>query len=426
MKAKKSNIIGWMFPMLVASTMIACSQNVFDDEKYEDLVIKMQPVDTIDAHHDWQLTNNYIVTIDASKINLDSKSVQILSGNPAAGQSASVLGKYDFADGEKKNFTFTAPATISEFYAALVSSDDTYTIARFTPDNRIVDFSTPIATKAIVNQRQLALQSYNYCFEEEIPEPGDYDYNDIVLRISQERTAQNQITLHVTLAAVGTQRKIAAAIQLTDYHYNDIDSIVTTDGKTFDDGYQKTFPKMIEGETLLLQGFNNEAIINLFEDCHWATTETEYGQTGMLRRPYYNVSKSASMDFEIISPRTISYVITFKDAALLDYFSLSSIDPFIITEHNGAFWETHTHVNHREDQLLHRYKQSTTAKILPWALIIPSSGFRYPLEGVNMGFYKKGILFGAYMTKGHSFGEWVSNRNISQDWYEYPTNNQVF
>ena len=427
MKIRKRYIVAEMVA-IIAAINTACSHNLYDEDKHEELVIKMQPVDTIDAYHNWQLAKSYTITFDASKTNVGSKSIQILSANPVAGHSANILGQHHFTDGEKRTITFTAPTNISEFYAALIDANEAYTIVQFTPDSRTVDFTNPIATKAIVNQRLLTLQSYCYCFEEEIPEPGDYDYNDIVLRISQERTAPKQITLNVTLAAVGTQRKIAAAIQLINFHYNDIDSVVTKDGTTFDDGYVKTFPKMIEGEELLLQGFKGEALINLFEDCHWATKEAIMGPTGMLERHHYNVSKNTSTDlnFEIISPRTISYIITFKDAASLDRFSLASIDPFIITEYNGAFWETHANINRVGDQLLHRYTPSTNMKILPWALTIPNSGFRYPLEGVNMGFYKKGILFGAYMTKGHSFGEWASNRRIAQDWYEYPTNNQVF
>lgn len=427
MRVKNKCSIGWMLLMSgVVATTVACSRDVYDEQKYEELVVQMQPVDTIDANHDWRLVTDYTIAVDASNISMGIESLQILSANPAAGQGTKVLAQYDFADGEKKSVTFNAPTISSEFYAALVDADKAYTIARFTPDDRTVDFSTPIATKANVSQRLLTLQSYSYCFESEVPQPGDYDYNDVVLYISQERTAKNQITLNVTLAAVGTENKIGAAIQLIGYHYDDIDSIVTTNGKTFDDEYEKEFPIMIESNDLLLQGFNNEAIVNVFEDAHWATGNVRRDQYGIVRRRYYNVSKSSSSDFAIISPRTISYVITFKDATRLDDFSLNSIDPFIITEYNGSFWETHTHAEHRSDQLLHNYSLSITAKILPWALMIPNTDFRYPLQGVNIGFYKKGVLFGAYMTKGHSFGEWASNRHTSQDWYKYPTSNQVF
>lgn len=426
MKLKKIYAVGWMVLMSAVAMTTACSKDVYDEDVYEKLVLLMQPVDTIDANHDWQLTATYNITVDASKSDIGAESLQILSANPAAGQSTNILAQYAIADGEKKSITFAAPAICTEFYAALLDAENTYTLVYFTPNDRTVDFDSPIVTKAAVNQRLLALQAYCYCFEGEVPEPGDYDYNDIVLRISQERTSETQITLNVTLAAVGSENKIGAAIQLVGYHYNDIDSVVTTDGATFDDGYKKQFPKMIEKDDLLLQGLEGEAIINLFEDGHWATGDAWKNEYGYIERHYYNVSKSASSDFGIVSPRTISYVITFKNSALLDRFSLCSIDPFIITEYNGSFWETHSHANYKGAQLLHRYTQNLKVKILPWSLVVPSGGFRYPLQGVNMGFYKKGVLFGAYMTQGHSFGEWAANRQTSQDWYDYPTNNQVF
>ena len=48
------------------------------------------------------------------------------------------------------------------------------------------------------------------------------------------------------------------------------------------------------------------------------------------------------------------------------------------------------------------------------------------VDGVNIGFAKNGALFGAYMTEGHSFGEWAANHTTAIDWYDYPTGNQVF
>ena len=73
----------------------------------------------------------------------------------------------------------------------------------------------------------------------------------------------------------------------------------------------------------------------------------------------------------------------------------------------------------------------TGAKIakLPWAFRIPSGTFRWPLEGVNIGFIINGsILFGAYATEGHSFGEWAMDRNRFLDWYldKYATPTRVF
>jgi hypothetical protein len=63
----------------------------------------------------------------------------------------------------------------------------------------------------------LKAQTYSFLFEENYPEPGDYDYNDVVLRISQERIAENKISVNVTISAVGAAKQIAGCIRLVGY-----------------------------------------------------------------------------------------------------------------------------------------------------------------------------------------------------------------
>jgi LruC domain-containing protein len=259
-----------------------------------------------------------------------------------------------------------------------------------------------------------------------MPEPGDYDYNDVVLRISQERTALHQITLNVTLAAVGSMKQVAAAICLPGIKYDDIALVKTTDGETFNDGFKWTSISYLTSKDLLSKGKKDVAVINLFEDAHWATGATNYTSEGYIPRYKYNVSKTTGDDYEMTSPRTVSYEITFKDSVMLDYLTLEQLDPFIIEEYNGALMEVHAAYRLRTSLVLHEYVQPTSAVILPWALIVPSGAFRYPLNGVHVGFYKNGALFGAYMTKDHAFGEWASNHEKALDWYNYPTSNMVY
>ena len=80
--------------------------------------------------------------------------------------------------------------------------------------------------------------------------------------------------------------------------------------------------------------------------------------------------------------------------------------------------------------MLKNYKIAEEIVKLPWALIIPYKKFRHPLDGVNIGFKKKGTQgFGAYSSAtGHTFGEWSMNQYLANDWYlnEYATENQVY
>ena len=414
--------------VLVACALmgVSCSKNVFDEQDYKTIVETAQPVTGIDDSHTWELTTTYYITARVGNYLSEAKQLQILTANPAAGEGATVLANYLLGSNSVEYIAFTAPSYLQKFYAALIDEDGRYTVTALNPGSRTIDFSQPLATKATVQSYLVGQQSFAYCFEDEMPEPGDYDYNDVVLRMSMERTATNQITLDVTLVAVGSLNQIAAAIRLLNYDYADIESVTTLDNENFNQGYRKTALPYIDSNDLLIKGRDNEAVINLFEDAHWATGAATYTSEGYIPRYKYNVSKTTSEEHDMMSPRTVSYVITFKNATLLDYFTFDKLDPFIIIEYNGVLMESHAKYSQRSATVLHDYKQPTNATILPWALEVPDGSFRYPLDGVNIGYAKDGALFGAFMTTGHAFGEWAANKDRAHDWYNYPTGNMVY
>ena len=416
---------GWVFT-LSAILLASCHRNVFDADDYKEIVEKAQPVENIDKSHTWELTSTYYVSVSTVGVSMGTQHVMILSGNPTQGEGAEILAQLTMTDDETKYLAFAAPSTQRQFYAALVDAAGTYTITSFRSNERSINFLEPIATKVKIDTRLVGLQAFSYCFEDEIPKPGDYDFNDVVLRISQERTADNQITLNVTLAAVGSLVQVAAGIRLVDFTYDDIESVTTLDGESFDQGYKKSVLPYIEGDNFLLKGIGDVPVVNLFEDAHWATGATAYTSEGYIPRYKYNVSKTTDASHEIIAPRTISYVVTFRNTALLDYFTLNQLDPFVICEYNGILMEEHAVYQYRTTPVLHEYTQPANATILPWALVVPSGSFRYPLDGQNIGFYKDGAMFGAYMASGHGFGEWAANHSKSTDWYGYPASNMVF
>ena len=81
--------------------------------------------------------------------------------------------------------------------------------------------------------------------------------------------------------------------------------------------------------------------------------------------------------------------------------------------------------------MLYKYNVEAKIKDLPWALLVPTADFKYPLEGVQLGFRKRtdtGVVFndGAYATSGHSFGGWVEDSQSDLDWYNYPDKNKVW
>ncbi len=413
--------------LLAALVPSSCKKtDVFDEAIYKEITETSQPVDSVDVAHTWKLSSSYYMTAEIPATATAARELQILSANPADGAPATILGEYPVSAGEKKYFAFTAPSTMQRFYAALVDDNGAYTVIGFDASQRSINFLQPLATNATVNKRQLSLQTYSYCYEDEMPQPGDYDYNDLVLRISLQRTGASQLTLNVTVAAVGSIMQVAAAMRLLNYKSSDIESITTVGGEDFNRGYKKAAVPYIDSNDLLMTGTDSAAVINLFEDAHWATGAAAYASEGYLLRSKYNVSKTTDDKHDMVSPRTISFVINFKSSVQPDYFTMDQLDPFAIIRYSGALREIHAVHKYRSDMVLYEYRQPDNPAILPWALMVPDGAFRYPLDGVHIGYAKGEALFGAYMTQHHAFGEWAADRLSSTDWYNYPTSNQVY
>ncbi len=414
--------------MIIAGS--ACKREMYDEQVKKSIMDSVSPVDSIDAMHTWILTTTktlMVTTPDTGAI----KMVKILTANPRETGNAEVVGEAYAAAGKKVTMAVTYSNRLTTLYAAAVDSSDYYTITRFEPNvSSAVDFSGA----TVVHEKMPYVpqpQQYTYCFEREydLALEYDFDYNDIVLRVSQERTGEKEMRYHVELAAVGLDIQMAAAINMLGFKYDDIESVKTVDSLSFNNTNGKDVPDQIltlsKNKDFFVRGLNNEAVLNLFVDSHWATGDLLEENYGMMDRKMYNVSKSSGGDYQLMVPRTITYIVKFKDADALNMASLDRLDPFMYYGYNGANFEIHLY-QYRNNQTLNAYPPSTI-KTLPWALCIPSSTFRWPLEGVNMGFIMKGShLFGAYSKYGHSFGEWAMDRNSSLDWYEYPTDNQVF
>jgi len=430
---KKYRYLNCAFGLLAVASVLSilsCKRNVFDEEKYVEIVSQLSPVDSVEATHTFALTTDYQVRVTAN-VEADAKWLRILTGNPTEGQSATILAETYCADGETVSLKFSALSTLKEFYAALIDESEIhYTLQKFSAGTKEVDFSTPLVTRGRRNQIPVR-QVYTVCYEDDQPQVEAYTYNDLVLRLSQERVGEKELSLTVSLAAVGSKKKLAAAIRLPGVLYTDIDSITTVGertgkGETFDRNYDPMGTKAFQQDGLLMQANKtNEAVVRLFEDAHWAIDPTLTRDYGMMTRKRYNVSPTTSDEFELTVPNTITYHIFFKDGSAINNLCLDTIDPFVVYEYNGSFWEIHLH-SYQGGEVFYEYPMIQSVKLLPWAILVPKGDFRYPRTGYEIGYYKDGALFGTYMTKGHSFGEWVVDHTASVDWYEYPTLNMAF
>ena len=424
-----------MVAAIVVATNSCTSHDLFDQQVTQSISDSLSPVDSLDRNHNWLLTKTRSITVEANA-NVNAHWLKILTDDPRLSEDAEVATQVMITEGQKTyNMSFCFPSIVTTLYAALIDDQGLYTVTAFSPEDRKVDFSEPLYTKQNILYTPQP-QTFVYCYEEEMPDflKVDFDFNDIILNISYERTGEREIRFHVELAAVGTDRQVGAAIRLKNFKYDEIESVTTVGGASFNvnTSGQDVPDQMLvvhKDRTPLLMSNteNKEAVINLFCDAHWATGDLLTEDFGLIQRKRYNVNKGSGTGYQTMVPREVTYIVTFKEKTGLEYLNFDLIDPFIIKEYNGGIFEVHQFAN-RNDWVLQEYKIADIVK-LPWALTIPYKKFRHTLEGVNIGFKKKGVQsFGAYGRIGHSFGEWSMNSNLAQDWYlnEYASESQVY
>lgn len=412
----------------IVGTGISCKREMFDEEKYDTLIKIVSPVDTVDPNHTWTLTasKTFTVTVNAG---VGTKKLQILDLNPMASSSAHVMAQIDAEEGDRVSLNVCYPLVRDVLFAAAVDADGKYTIASFKISGDEADFSN-----TLVLQQELLYtpspQYHAFCYEQEFPEPGDYDYNDVVMHIALERASAKEMYVRVRLAAVGGDQQLAGCIRLPEFGYNEIDTVYTVNDDSFNKDITDQYLVVQKDLSLLLKGRSGEPILNLFADAHWATGDVLNADFGTFQRKKYNVTKQSDSKSQLMVPREIIFVIRSKNESRLNEMALDNIDPFIIKGYNGANMEVHT-FPYRKVKALNDYNYIEVDN-LPWALAIPTGAFCHPLDGVNMGFRLKGqntqYLFGAYAKKGNSFGEWSMNHNSCLNWYEpeFATANQVF
>jgi len=416
---RKSLIITLIAGITTTLTIVSCDKNVYDEERHGELIHYYSAVDSVDQQHMWMLTQSKTLRYQVPS-GSSYEQLRFYTADPLTDKSAELMNTVFVKSGQSGSVSLSVPYLQTSIFAALVDGDGNYTVTSLPSSQTYVDFTDTTTGKPLSS---LNPQTYTFLFEENYPEPGDYDYNDVVLRVSQQRTAKNQITISVTISAVGADKQIAGCIRLVGYRYQDIDSVYTTNGKSFNDGINTQMLYFHKETDYLIKGRNNEAVLNLFCDAHWAMAFNLSADYGLFQRKKYNVSTSTSDNYQLRSTRTIKYIINFKSADALNYFTLDTLDPFIITDYNAGTWETHTE-QFKSAQVLHEYFVPSF-KDLPWALMVPQADFLYPLEGYEIGYRKKTesgkvAMFGAYTTIGHSFGEWAEDHNNFLDWYLYP------
>lgn len=418
---KKSSFMSvccWMAACLLLTT--SCSKDLFDKEAYNELVDYQFMIDNVDPEQDWCLTKTGTITITVPA-SPNYYGVMILTENPYESRTSEITAE-GVCEKEQVKLSYCVPLTQNTLYAVVFNSNGsslgmipfTYGTAQLdiTPENLQRDGIYHIPS----------YQTFTYLYESTFPMPEDFDYNDLVLRITKSYTPDShQVDLTVTVVAAGTLLPYAAAIQLAGVKYDDITSVEIVNGQQLDKDYP--FPRtLIESDKTLVRGRSGEAVISLFENVHWALNP-KYDELGKILALKYNTSH---VDVDRISGTvpavSATYRITFKDWETARAITFNRIDPFIINQAKMdqymelGIWETHTYP----------YKfcgvtrdiftdKSAYDNHISWALVIPKPNFRYPLEGIAMCTYNQltGEIFGPY----EGYALWMQNHTAHHRWY---------
>ena len=285
-------------------------------------------------------------------------------------------------------------------------------------------------------------QSFRYCFEDNFPTVGDYDFNDVVMTLTPT-LADKTVTLSVSLDAVGATKTIGAAMRLVGVQSSDLASYTVTTAFASPEGQGLgDYNNIKTTETFLVENQapnnTNSMVIVLFKDAHWAINPSK-GSNGSVWRAFYNtVDRNVASNKAYVTPPVATYTLVFKDAAKAQSMLAENLyDVFIVEPYNGAFWEVHTVQNgFKTAEVLTEPKPvSSSGKSyaeaygtnMPWAIMTPGT-FQYPIEWQKIGLRNRTsqAVEGAYATAGHSFAEWAEDATKATDWYEFPDNTLVF
>lgn len=282
------------------------------------------------------------------------------------------------------------------------------------------------------NQPEAKSFSMRYCFEDNFPEMGDYDFNDAVITVTPTTDGTTTVKLRVSLDAVGATKQIAAALRIKDLDDSDVASC-TRDGDFDADFPTNASTRIIPAGDVMLPvsaKTTNNVVLPLFNNAHWSLGR-RLASDGSVENWFLNTVKrddGLAEKRNDIDPVVVTYTFTLKDKAKAALFKQENIDVFIVESHNGGYYEVHT-VPFKTDEILVDYMKNIKnyyTDNIPWAICVPGNDFLYPLEWHIIGVKNEGVITGAYQEYGHSFAEWAEDHTKATDWYKYPTASQVY
>lgn len=417
MKRTVKTLCALGFVMLMVGS---CVKYEYSEEGYREIMLEYFPVESVTSQSVWNMCARKRVTLTSTLSQI--RKVQVLSTNPYEDdRDCEILAESNLLQNQSVSLLYYVPKSTADVCFAAIDEYGQYiqviTAGAGTAD---ISFDTPMADAQTFD---LQPQKFYYCFEENYPEAGDWDYNDLVLGISMERTNDpRKVKLNVELHAVGSLKQLAAAINLVGYDKSQIRS-VTVDGTNYFVPNPDTYRSIITSSDLLLKGKSGEAVINLFDDAHAAFSPATEGVAST--RYYYNTvwDTSKRQDAKNVTGPSTTFIIEFLNAADAQEFGMANLDPFVALPYISVTFEIHTRRYKLNETLFSYYngQEATYNDEFSFAIEVPYRHFYYPQEGLKIGTKKGAVIGGCYAKQGASFGEWLQGSVEAEEWYKNPT-----
>ena len=433
-KTKSFLIVSLAVVMVVVTS---CKEaNLFNEEDYNRYVDTVFPVEDIDSQQSWSTTYKYPFRIG---IEYDGAfTLKFYSENPS--NVSSRLLNTCYVDGNMTHdICVEAPLVADKIYVSLIDESGKRRTKEVSVSHTInnIEFSEYTSDEDIVSDASSSMdiaQTYTFCFEENFPEPGDYDFNDVVMGVTINKSVENgtnYVSIGVKLRAVGSGSRLAAAMRLVDI------SAANVEGNTYERsgakyyffpqyGDQDMLPKFGDKNEFLTMRNSSDLVIPVFNDAHYLISDGIV-MAALPARNYYNtITDEEDMRAHYdLTPKSQTFKFAINDPVMFNNFSVSDIDLFILEEYNGGTFEVHT-LPYKTAEVIKEWAAinpdgtSPYGSNYPWALLIPGE-FKYPVEGLTIGKAKGNIIGGAYL----GFSSWAQNRYSNRDWYNKPQDTKV-
>ena len=348
----------------------------------------------------------------------------------------------------------SCPTVLSELWIAIVDAAGEVKEARIAVGTNEVNITADLSNAYLRGSTPAMLagvspQPYTFCFEDAFPQPGDYDFNDLVMgvqlnkRYAANTTDPDTLIISTNLKAVGTVNPIGAAMRLKGVNTAVVGTTYEAEDTYPYYKYGSSFVPTTEGRKFIektseVNPANRDVCIPLFCDAHYAISKGSMDNAQQVVRCYYNTMTDEDMAEVATTGKLGMKVGTVKrefrvlfhqsSRASFNDFNMMDLDLFAVTSYNGGYFETHT-MTYKADEVIHQYingaNQEVYSKNYIWALLV-ATDFRYAREGKVIGTLGANGYDGAYCTPSHSFFDWGRDRYNARDWYLYPDNTNTY